>query len=344
MIECIFTLDYEIYGDGRGALLDLVYEPAERLRAIFSQRGIRFVNFVEVAEFQRIEESRSDPAIDLVTRQIRELHADGFEIGLHLHPQWCNARYDNGQWLLDSDEYNLCTLPRQRIVDIVDRSLSYLSSLVCEPRFVPLSFRAGNWLFQPTQPAARVLAERGLRIDSSVFRGGLLHNHALDYRHSPGNVPYWKFDSDVCDPDPAGAMIEVPIHVRMVPFWQMATTKRRAFSKRKALKSPAVSSSQTFRQRVNRARDLLRFYYPLKLDFCRMTLDELTFAMGRLIEEDKADPAACRPVVTIGHTKDLFDFDTVERFLAYLESNAVRVSTFVDVYPRLAGAVSEHNG
>ena len=31
MIECIFTLDYEIYGNGTGALKDLVYEPAERL-------------------------------------------------------------------------------------------------------------------------------------------------------------------------------------------------------------------------------------------------------------------------------------------------------------------------
>src|SRR6188508_1219715 len=102
MIECIFTLDYEIYGDGQGDLRGLVYEPAERLRALFSRRGLRFVNFVEVAEFEKIDEARSDPAIDLVKRQIRELHVDGFETGLHLHPQWCNAHYDEGKWVLDS--------------------------------------------------------------------------------------------------------------------------------------------------------------------------------------------------------------------------------------------------
>ena len=28
MIECIFTIDYEIYGNGEGSLQQLVYEPA----------------------------------------------------------------------------------------------------------------------------------------------------------------------------------------------------------------------------------------------------------------------------------------------------------------------------
>src|SRR6267142_2578118 len=47
MIECIFTLDYEIYGDGTGSLNELVYEPTERLRVVFEKRGVRFVSFVE---------------------------------------------------------------------------------------------------------------------------------------------------------------------------------------------------------------------------------------------------------------------------------------------------------
>ena len=35
MIECIFTLNYEIYGNGAGSLKELVHDPAERLREIF---------------------------------------------------------------------------------------------------------------------------------------------------------------------------------------------------------------------------------------------------------------------------------------------------------------------
>ena len=44
--------------------------------------------------------------IDQVKRQICDLHNEGFEIALHLHPQWCNARYERGRWVLDDSEYN----------------------------------------------------------------------------------------------------------------------------------------------------------------------------------------------------------------------------------------------
>ena len=50
MIECIFTIDYEIYGNGEGSLQELVYEPAQRLMVVFEEWDARFVNFVEVAE------------------------------------------------------------------------------------------------------------------------------------------------------------------------------------------------------------------------------------------------------------------------------------------------------
>ncbi len=328
MIHCVFTLDYEIYGDGTGDLAELVYEPADRLRRIFHRRGVRFVNFVEVAEFERIEHAGSDAAIGLVKRQIRELHADGFETGLHLHPQWCSAVYEDGRWVLDRSEYNLCTLSRTRVAEIVDRSLAYLRQLVGDPSFSPLSFRAGNWLFQPTQPAAGVLAERGLRVDSSVFKGGYQHQHGLDYRSAQRNGDYWAFGSDVTAADPEGPMIEVPVFVRMVPFWHMLTTKRLALHNR---------TRATRRQgggQPRRIRDFARFRYPLKLDFCRMTIEELTATLESVLRADRAQPSALRPVVAIGHTKDLVDVDTVERFLSFLADRSIAVSTFNELYPR----------
>jgi hypothetical protein len=329
MIECVFTLDYEVYGDGQGALGELVYEPAERLRALFLRHGVRFVNFVEVAEFHRIDQVGSDPAIDSVKRQIRELHAGGFEIGLHLHPQWCNAVYGQGRWVLDSTEYNLCTLSRPRIAHIVDEALRYLRSLLDEPTFTPISFRAGNWLFQPTQPAAGVLAERGLRVDSSVFKGGRQRRVGLDYRRSLKNGEYWTFAADVNEPDPHGALIEMPIHVGMVPFWKMLTTKRVALHNR--MGDAAARSS-----RLGRLGDFMRFRYPLKLDFCRMTLDELTSMIERIICTDRKAPESLMPVVAIGHTKDLVDVGTVDSFLSYLAANSIPVSTFASLYPRLS--------
>jgi hypothetical protein len=329
MIRCIFTLDYEIYGNGEGSLRELVYEPGEVLREIFRKWNARFVNFVEVGEFEKIEEYGTDPAIDLVKRQIQTLHRDGFEIALHLHPQWSNARYDAGKWVLDYSEYNLCTLPQTRIAQIVDRSLGYLRRLVGEPSFKPLSFRAGNWLFQPTQTAARILSERGFKIDSSVFKGGLQHNQCLDYRRARRNGYYWRFSGNVNDPDPAGTWIEIPIYTEMVPFWKMRTSKRMGF------KGSFGIAGQKTKQKLNRALDFLRFRYPLKLDFCRMTLDELTSMVEGVLRKDREEPDIYRPIVAIGHTKDLTDPQTVDAFLSFLQTKGIKVSTFEEVYPEI---------
>src|SRR5436190_2602489 len=197
MVEFIFTLDYEIYGSGLGSLRELVYEPARRLMGIFREHHMRFVAFVEAAELEIIEANGTDPAVHLVKEQIRELHRDGFEIGLHLHPQWYNARRENGNWLLDYSEYNLCTLSKPRIRGIVQRSIEYLRGVLAEPDFIPLGFRAGNWLLQPSEIAASVLAESGIRVDSSVFKGGVQRRWGLDYRPALANGYYWAFERDV---------------------------------------------------------------------------------------------------------------------------------------------------
>jgi len=86
MIECIFSIDYEIYGNGNGSLRELVYEPTERLKAIFEKWKAHFVAFIEVAELEMIEAKGTDQSIGQVENQIGDLYRNGFEVGLHLHP------------------------------------------------------------------------------------------------------------------------------------------------------------------------------------------------------------------------------------------------------------------
>lgn len=339
MIDFIFTLDYEIYGNGTGSLAELVYEPAERLRRLFDKWNARFVAFVEVAEFEKIGQYQTDPAINLVGEQIFNLHREGHEVALHLHPQWSNARYAQGIWHLDEAEYNLCTLSRERISEIVEGAIDHLRTLVRDRGFTPLSFRAGNWLFQPARTAARVLAQNGIRVDSSVFKGGVQRSHRLDYRRAMANGDYWFFNDDVNQPNDQGLWLEIPIYTEMVPFWRMLTSKRLRMS------SGMGMSGQNIVRKWNRVRDLARFRYPIKLDFCRMTLGELT-AMVDNIARSYHGENGCLPIVAIGHTKDLVDLDTVDTFMAYLHERNMRVSTFADVYPKLrrASAGSPNDG
>jgi hypothetical protein len=328
MIECIFTIDYEIYGNGDGSLKELVYEPARKLKGIFDEAGAKFVAFVEAAELEMIENSRTDPAINEVKSQVKELYEQGHEIALHLHPQWYNARYESGKWLLDYTEYNLCLLPEKRIAEIVDRSITYLRTILADPDYIPLSFRAGNWLFQPTMPVGKVLSEHGIKIDSSVFKGGVQHQHGLDYRSSSKNGHFWRFKDDVNKPDPDGTILELPIYTRRVPFWKMVTGKRLG------LQRQSSSGSKTVVLKRYRLLDKARFWYPLKFDFCRMTINELTGIVDSVLRADQKDPESLKPLVAIGHTKDLIDFKTVELFLSYLDKRNIPVTTFDKIYKK----------
>jgi hypothetical protein len=54
--------------------------------------------------------------------------------------------------------------------------------------------------------------------------------------------------------------------------------------------------------------------------------------MDRVLREDGKTPELYRPVVAIGHTKDLVDPQAVDKFLSYLHESAISVGTFEDAY------------
>jgi hypothetical protein len=331
VIECIFTVDYEIYGNGRGPLKELIYDPAEKLRTIFKKWSSPWVAFVEAAELEITGDEHRDSDSGLVERQVRDLYRDGVEIGLHLHPQWYNARYEESEWQLDYSEYNLCHLSLARIDQIIERSISYLRRILDVPNFTPLSFRAGNWLLQPAGKAAQSLAAHGIRIDSSVFKGGLQYQQGLDYRGALKNGYYWTFTEDVNVPDRRGSLLELPIFTKMVPPWEMFTAKRIALQQK---------GSATAKRRVSRLarlRDFARFRHPMKLDICRLSTAQMIRMFDRELGKDQRDPGLFRPIVAIGHTKDLIEVESIDAFLSYLRAKGIPISTFKDVYAKIPG-------
>lgn len=321
MVEFLFTLDYEIYGNGEGSLRDLVLDPTRQLAELFREFGVCFVVFAEAIEFARMEETGSDPDAAGVRAQLRELRNDGHEIALHIHPWWANGRYEAGHWHLDWRERNICTLEPDRVEAIVSRAIRYLRDGLNDPSFTPFSFRSGLWVMQPTKVIANVLARHGIRVDSSVFKGGRIHGLGLDYRPALENGDFWRFATDVNVPDPGGKLWEIPIHTQLVPFWQMLGRKRLKLQTKVPRGRQGTSLARQW-------RDFFRYRYPRKLDFCRMTLEEMRGAMEQVLEQAQARPEERSLIVAIGHSKDFIDSTAVRRFLDFLQERAVTVTTF----------------
>jgi hypothetical protein len=278
MIECIFTIDYEIYGNGEGSMRELIYEPTRELMAIFKEWDATFVVFAEALEFKKIQEHRTD-------------------------------------------ERNLCSAPEERVEEVVVSAIEYLRGAIKSPAYNPVSFRGGLWLMQPSGTMARVLSRHGMRIDSSVFKGGRIRDVELDYRPALANGYYWQFAEDVNVADPQGALWELPIHTEMVPFWKMIRGKRLGLHR----KMPTSKNGGPLKSRFS---DFARFTYPRKFDFCRMNLEEMKSVVDAVLHEDEKTPETYKPVVAIGHSKDLVDFEAIRRFLGYLADRGVGLSDF----------------
>jgi len=63
-----------------------------------------------------------------------------------------------------------------------------------------------------------------------------------------------------------------------------------------------------------------------------MTISELKAMMINIIRDDQKEPRTYKPIVAIGHTKDLVDFDTVKNFLSYLKENNIKITTLKDAH------------
>lgn len=328
MIDCIFTIDYEIYGNGDGSLHDLVYLPTEKLVNIFEKYHHRYVVFVEAAELEMIDSAGSDTSINAVKDQLRYLHKNGYELGLHIHPGWYNAKYDNvnNNWKIDYDDYNLSALPQERITRMLERSISYMKRILNDDAFTPACFRSGHLLFQPSGNLTHALSALGVKVDSSLYKGGLWRQHNQDYRKSCKNSYYWRFTNDINLAENDGLLLEIPIYTRMVPPWKMLT------SKRVNMQGLNSSVTQTGKKIFSRIKDYMRFSYPLKFDIGQMTTEEILTMMTEIIKIDGKDPAGYKPIVLIGHTKDLTDLTHIEALLSYLEDKSISVSTFNQVY------------
>lgn len=211
------TDDWELRGDGGGDVVALQHRPALALMELYAGCGIPATFCVETLQqlaFERFADA--DPGLargrDLWRETVARMAAGGFDVALHLHPQWLHAAREDGFWRLDR-RWNLADYDDEEIEDAFDRSLAYLRDACRLP--APAAFRAGSWgACCPSATILRCLRRHGIRIDVSVVNG--LHfwgeNVALDYRNlaSPYR-PYYPDADDIRRPAAKpGDVVEIP--------------------------------------------------------------------------------------------------------------------------------------
>lgn len=233
-MKVLLTLDYEVFfGPRAGSVEKTMLEPTEALRTVAQRTGAKMCFFIDAGFLWRLRvASANSVALQkdylAIRRQLDALLSEGHEIQLHVHPHWEDSSWKDGEWHINIDRYKLHDFSQSEIAEILIRYHAELTNIAGAENV--FAFRAGGWVIQPFEKLSDALWNLGIRLDSTVYRGGFegSSTHAYDFRVAP-KLSRWRFDNDPTLPDPTGRFLEVPIaSLKLSPlfYWKLAMAKK----------------------------------------------------------------------------------------------------------------------
>jgi len=319
MLKVLFTLDYEIHGNGEGCPYALMVEPTRRMMDLFDRYGAKLTIMADVAEILKFREykerfGRDDYHYEAIADQLREAIRRGHDVQLHLHASYFNAHFAEGRWHQDWSDYNFASLPIERLNEIVRIGKSYLEELLLtvEPGYECIAFRAANWAVSPSRNVVRALLNNGIRVETSVFKYGRRQGIvSFDYTNAWSDLIPWPVDeNDVCAKSEAGQLVEFPIYCEN--RWVGAFLTRNRVGRIMQSRAHRIvgagsgynglsSGNSTIRKALGKLSMLGR-RHAWKADFNQCTGRQLIGALNRA-QSRYAALSDDLPFVLIGHSK-----------------------------------------
>src|SRR5215475_3799890 len=104
----VFVDDWELRGNGSGDARKLQFAPMRELVKLYQEFGIRGSFNAEVMQQLTFRQHEAGhPELRDLANEWEELVVQTYRLGcdiqLHIHPQWHQADYSDGQWRLRGD-------------------------------------------------------------------------------------------------------------------------------------------------------------------------------------------------------------------------------------------------
>lgn len=327
MKSLVFTLDYELFGNGSGDVFKHIVEPTDKILAIASQYGMKLTFFFEVIEYWKLKEEwekgnkmgyEKNP-IEAMENQIRNAYRQGHDIQLHLHPQWVDARWEDSKWGVNLDKWRLGGYDgtgENSIENLFKRGKQTMEELLkpVNLTYECTAMRAGGYNIQPSEEIVQAMKEAGLLIDSSIYPGGnetgLLSNY--DYTDIDPGKGYWHVGQRLEDAGNS-QIIEVPIvafpMIRLKKFFTWERVKGILGNSKSAKDSLDAKTSTT--EKKSSKWDKVKYFFETEWqtwDFCLFSPSLHKDFLKKIVRQDR------NVYVLVGHPKSF----TGGRGLEYL--------------------------
>jgi len=338
--------DWELRGDGSGCVNDLQYNNALKLMELYNRLKIKATFNIEVMQQLAFEKYADDykeikEQCDCWIKTIQIMGKKGFDIQLHVHPQWHNAFYNGKSWQLDK-KWNITSYPVELIEKFISDSIKYLNSKFKFARIV--SFRGCEWgVCCPSNPLFDILEKNGIKVDISVVNGLHFDNEHIKLDYTNLDSPYLPYYPDYDDARKISkrktGIIEIPTQsyikdwkfIFKKTLWKLLpnrissevnNTKRRPNVNAHHSKGPG---SRKFFGAMNSTRHII-------MDISNLDIYSMIIGFDIVIKRAlKVKNAGIVPLVFVSHTKDL-NYDklwAIEKSIKFIKKKFINNIKFV---------------
>ena len=340
-IGLVFTLDYEIHGNGSGEFENWAYFPTSQMLNVLDTYGAKLTIMAEMGHYWAMKKYKElfQRDIDLFESQLKDAVRRGHDVQLHFHPQWIDAKFADGNWHLDFSRKTI-----ERLCHSYDEAYLYLKKgkddleqllTPVNSNYKCICFRSGFLQMQPSENMIKALENAGFLSDTSVSKGMKADDslRLLDYTSAYSRYHPWQTsDSEICNSDENGEIIEFPILSYSPTLIDKLKNKIRKKKNGKSINDilsgfmaiygkgmMPVDHSISFSDKL-KSMLAKKWYYT---DFCQRDHSDLVRYIKDVISDCKKNSDyGYVPVVLIGHSKDFFFANNLSLFLKECENIA----------------------
>ncbi len=329
-LQLIFTLDYELFGDGTGSVLHEQIKPTNQLLDIFDEYGAKLSIFFEYGQYLGYEKFTSDSNQfekdnKLIREQLMDTIKRKHDVQFHYHPTWYDATYSNSKIELDTKMFDISNLKEEEIDEVIGSGKEFLENLLkpINSNYECNTFRAGAWSMENSQKVLKIFQKNDFKCDTSVAPYAKFSSSygEFDYSNAQSSYEPWFIDinsNSLTKHSSKKEFLELPIYTKKssVAFFKYLNPHYLK-SKKIISKFYKTKVSEAKMSKKDKIKKILgRNYY--MADFNTMDNKSLYTMIKEVIDEHKESNRVI-PLVLIGHSKSSYFNDELHLLFQKLE-------------------------
>lgn len=341
--------DWELLGNGLGNVAYHQYLPSLAFMKMARKMDIRLSFMVDVVQQLVFHKTVHNDYNLTIQRRLWDdnvilMKEYGFDVQLHLHPQWLNASLRNDYFHL-SNVWNVGLYEKEVKAALIREAVEYLHNLLrpTDPTYRVVAYKGGSWGLQPSGDLLHSLAGNGIRIVMGVRSNMKIPNIGLDYTTlEEGTLPYYPVYEDINRVSGKREDIVVlPLQPYSPDIFTMAglgyDAVKMKFSRKDSIRhfydGPVPGEINSLSPLLGRNKLKLAYRpYDTHLKIGNQPFGYLRKSFRNVIERLKRVDSSRIPIVIECHTKQYHTYyRDIERFLDHIRNEYHEILDFGDM-------------